>query len=241
MIGRVIWWAMLIAVGVLATALQFDMQSRRSPQLASVVPAPLRSHAQVHVVRGALAGQDAALAVREAERLVQRRPLPAENLVLLATGQAKAGQMDAAARTIQVAGQRGWREPQAQEAVLRFALAAGDKPEAARRYAALFLQRQTPDILLESLGQAVLDEPRGAGQQTMVAIIVGGERWHATFLRRGARVMPPAAFSAIVADSLARGAVFDCVVLGQSARQVELRDPAAAADCAGPPRPAAPP
>ena len=41
--------------------------------------------------------------------------------------------------------------------------------------------------------------------------------------------MPPAAYSAIVADSLARGTVFDCVVLGQSLQQVERRDPAAAA------------
>jgi hypothetical protein len=220
----------LAMIAALTAALQFDMQSRRSPQLAAVVPAPLRGHAQTQIVRSALVGQDAALAVREAERLVQRRPLPAENLILLAKGQAKAGQIEAAAQTIQIAGQRGWREPVAQEAVLRLALAAGDKPEAARRYAALFLQRQTPDTLLEELGQAVLGEPRGPGQQTMVAIIAGGERWHTNFLRRGARVMPPAAFSAIVVDSIALGVRFDCSVLKQSTAQLEQRDPMAAAD-----------
>jgi hypothetical protein len=170
------------------------------------------------------------MAVREAERLVQGRPLPAENLILLAKAQAKAGQVEAAAQTIQIASQRGWREPVAQEVVLRLALAAGDKPEAARRYAALFLHRPTADALLEELGQAVLSEPRGPGQQTMVAIIVWRERWYMNFLRRGARVMPPAAFSAIVADSLARGVSFDCGVLGQSADQLEQRDAAAAAE-----------
>lgn len=82
---------------------------------------------------------------------MQRRPLPADNLVLLATGQAKEGKPDYAMLTIQIAGQRGWRDPIAQEAVLRLALAARDKPEAARRSVALFLQRQTPDALLEEL------------------------------------------------------------------------------------------
>jgi hypothetical protein len=64
----------------------------------------------------------------------------------------------------------------------------------------------------------------------MVAIIAGGERWHTNFLRRGARVMPPAAFSAIVVDSIALGVRFDCSVLKQSTAQLEQRDPMAAAD-----------
>jgi hypothetical protein len=59
---------------------------------------------------------------------------------LLAVAQAKAGNAEAAGLAIQIAGQRGWREPVAQEAVLRLALGAGNKPEAARRYAALFLR-----------------------------------------------------------------------------------------------------
>jgi hypothetical protein len=230
MIGRIIWFAALAAIALLTAALQLDMQSKKAPGLAPLVPAPLRNEAQSQIVQTALTGKDTKLAVAEAERLVRRRPLPAESLTMLAVAQAKAGQMDAAGRTIQIAGQRGWRVPVAQEAVLRLALGAGDKAEAARRYAALFLRAQTPDSLLEELGPAVLGEPGGLGQQTLVAIVVGGERWHSTFLRRGVRVMPPAAYSAIVADSLARGAVFDCVVLGQSLRQAERRDPAAAAD-----------
>lgn len=230
MIGRIIWFGALAAIALLTVALQLDMQSKKAPGLANLVPAPLRNEAQSQIVQIALTGKDTKLAVTEAERLVRRRPLPAENLTLLAIAQAKAGQMDAAGRTIQIAGQRGWRVPAAQEAVLRLALGAGDKPEAARRYAALFLRAQTPDSLLEDLAPPVLGEPRGLGQQTLVAILVGGERWHSTFLRRGVRVMPPDAYSAIVADSLARGTVFDCGVLGQTLRQVELRDPAAAAD-----------
>lgn len=155
--------------------------------------------------------------------------MPAEYLTLLAVAQAKAGQAEAAGLTIQIAGQRGWREPVAQEAVLRLALGAGDKAEAARRYAALFLRSGTPDALLLELGPEVLDEPGGAGQQTMVDIVAGGERWYERFLQRGPQVMPPAAFAAITAESIKRGAAFDCEVLGQSIAAVQQRDAAAGA------------
>jgi hypothetical protein len=116
---------------------------------------------------------------------VRRRPLPAESLTLLAVAQAKAGHLEAAGRAIQIARQRCWRVPIAQEAVLRLALGARDKLEAARRYAALFLRDQTPDNLLQELAPAMLGEPGGLGQRTLITIIVGGERWHSTFLRRG--------------------------------------------------------
>jgi hypothetical protein len=227
MIGRIIWFAALAAIAVLVSLLQIDKQSEKSPALAAVVPAPLRNYAQEKVALAALGGDNPAQAVAEAERLVRRRPIPAEHLALLAAGQAKAGQNDAAFKTIQIAGKRGWRVPAAQEAVLRIALAAGDKAEAARRYAALFLRPATPDALLKELGPAVLDEPGGTGQQTLVAVVVGGERWRATFLRRGSQVMPPAAFAAITAASLKQGAEFDCKQLEQAISVLAKRDAAA--------------
>ncbi|NCP12824.1 MAG: hypothetical protein GW858_01505 [Sphingomonadales bacterium] len=224
MIARIIWFAALGIVALLTSALQFDMASKRMPGLATVIPGPLRNQAQARIVEAKLAGTDVEGAVAEAELLVRRRPVPAENLTMLAVAQAKAGQPEAAARTIQIAGQRGWRDPLVQEAVLRIALGAGDKPEAARRYAALFLRARTSDRLLKDLGPAVLGEPGGLGQQTMVAVVVGGERWQPTFLRRGVQVMPPAVFSAIAAASLMEGATFDCGALGQSITALGQRD-----------------
>ncbi len=235
MIGRIVWFTAIIAIAVVTTFLQIDMQSKKSPDLAAFVPAPLRNHAQVRVTQGALDGKDSARAVAEAEQLVRRRPIPAHHLALLASSQARAGKVEQAAQTIQIAGQRGWRDPIAQEAVLRLALAAGDEAEAARRYAALFLRDVTPDRLLEELGPAVLGTPDGVGQQTMVAIVVGGERWHSLFLRRGAKVMPPAAFAAIAAGSLAKGAAFDCDVLAATVDGLSRRD----ADATAPLRSAA--
>lgn len=228
MIGRIIWFAALAATALVTVFLQLDMQSRRSPDLAALVPEILRNDAQARIAQTALAGEDKALAVAEAERLVRRRPIPAEHLVLLATSQAKAGQIERSAQTIQIAGQRGWREPAAQEAILRLALTAGDEAEAARRYAALFLRAATPDALLEEFGPPILGKPGGVGQKTLVAVVAGGERWQPMFLRRGAQVMPPAAFSAITADSMARGAMFDCAQLAQSIDMLSRRDAAAA-------------
>lgn len=229
MIGRLVWFAALFAVAVLTTFQQLDMQSRGNRAFAGLVPEPLRNHAQAWIVQGMINQGNSAQAVTEAKRLVRQSPLPAENITLLAQAQAKSGKVEEAAMSIQFAARRGWREPVAQEAMLRLAIAAGDKQEAARRYAALFLRRATPDALLRELGPAVLGGPDPAARDTLVEVVVGGERWHAAYLRRGAQVMPPAAFASITVDSLAGGAAFDCPNLGAAIRALTNRDAAAGA------------
>lgn len=228
MTGRIIWWTALAAAALLTAGLQLDFRTRSTPELAPRVPEILRNYAQVRMTQSALAGDNADEALAEAKRLVERRPLPAEYLALLAASQIKAGQEEAAGRTIQIAGQRGWREPATQEAVLRIALAAGDRAEAARRYIALFLRTQTPEALLEQLGTPVLGGPDDAGRKAMLTVVVGAERWRATFLRRGARVMPPDAFAEIATSSIRQGVTFDCKVLDVSLRELARRDAAAA-------------
>ncbi|HSF11645.1 MAG TPA: hypothetical protein VLA50_01620 [Erythrobacter sp.] len=228
MIGRIIWWTLLVAVAGLTTALQLDKQADVTPSLAPLVPAPLRNYAQAQIAAQTAAAEDPARALAEAQALVIRRPLPAEYLSLLAVAQAKDGQAEQSGLTIQIAGQRGWREPVAQEAVLRLALNAGDKAEAARRYAALFLRAETPDTLLLELGPQVFDTPGGPGETTLIDIVAGGERWHNQFMRRGALVMPPAAFSAVTRAAAERGVEFDCALLEQAMKTLERRDPAAA-------------
>lgn len=228
MIARILWFAGIAAAAILTTGLQLDYSSRSAPSLAPMIPEPLRAQAQLRLARDAIAGADEAPALAEAQRLVARRPIPAEHLALLAAAQIKAGQPEAATQTIQIAGQRGWREPTTQEAVLRIALAAGDRSEAARRYIALFLRNQTPDDLLVQMGAEVLGGPDDAGRRAMLAVVVGAERWRTVFLRRGVRVMPPAAFSEVAVASLERGVTFDCPVLAMSLGELGRRDAAAA-------------
>jgi hypothetical protein len=226
MIGKVAWPALLLALGVVTAFLQIDRQADITPSFARLVPQPLRNYAQPSIAAAAADGADSALALQEARRLVQRRPVPAEHLTLLAVAQTKAGQLEQAGLTIQIAAQRGWREPLSQEAVLRLALDANDKPEAARRFAALFLRDATPNALLTELAPAVLDEKGGPGQTTLVDIISGTDRWHDTFLRRGSQVMPPAAFADIAVASMARGTRFDCPVLAQTLKGLGRTDAA---------------
>ncbi|MHA7820237.1 MAG: hypothetical protein ACX930_11375 [Erythrobacter sp.] len=232
MIGRILWLAALAAVAMVTVGVQLDRQARTAHTLAASVPEPFRSSAQLPYAAYTLAGDNPELALAEAEKLVRRRPLPAEHLRLLSQAQFAAGRLEEGTITIQYAAQRGWRDPLSQEAMLRLAIYAGDSPEAARRYAALFLRRDTKDALLKEVGPAVLAEPGGAGRQTLIEIVGGGERWHNTFLRRGSRVMQPDAFSEIVTETVASGTRYECPTLRQAKSAVEQRDPGAGAQMA---------
>ena len=229
MIARLIWLLSIFAIGAVTAAVQLDRQADTTPGFAQIIPAPFRGHAQARIATAALAEDKPTHFVAEAERLVRRRPIPAEHLTLLAIARAKAGQTEASTLTIQYAAQRGWREPIAQETMLRLAVAAGDRAEAARRYAALFLRDATPDALLEEFGPLVLSTDGNAasgneGLDTMIAIVGGSERWQNHFLRRGARVMPPAAFSTIVSATSANGVRYDCGLMQKVERAVSARD-----------------
>jgi hypothetical protein len=224
MIGRLAWPALLLALAVLTGFLQIDRQADITPSLAPMVPQPLRNYAQTRIAAAAAEGTDSAVALDEARRLVRRRPVPAEHLTLLALVQARAGERAQAGITIQIAAQRSWREPISQDAVLRLALAANDEAEAARRFAALFLNKSTSNALLEELAPAVLGETDGPGQRTLVEIISGTERWHATFLRRGGQVMPPSTFADIAVASMARGTRFDCAILSGTIYGLQRKD-----------------
>lgn len=232
MIGRILWLAALAGVAVVTVGVQLDRQARTTYALAESVPEPFRSSAQLPYAAYTLAGDNPARALEEVEKLVRRRPLPAEHLRLLSQAQFAAGQLEESTITIQYAAQRGWRDPLSQEAMLRLAIYAGNAPEAARRYAALFLRRDTKDALLEEVGPAVLAEPGGAGRQTLIEIVGGGERWHNTFLRRGSRVMQPDAFAEIVSETVASGTRYDCRALRQAQVAVEKRDGVAGAQLA---------
>ncbi len=234
MIGRILWITALLGVAAVTAALQLDRQSEGAPQFAPLVPAPLRSYAQAQIAAAALEGDDPAAALEAAKELVRRRPMPAEHLTLLAAAQAKAGEADAATFTIQLAAQRGWRERVAQETMLRLAVAAGDKPEAARRYAALFRNNATANELLMEFAPQVLGEPGGAGQAAFSDILAGAPRWYEQYLQRGAQIMSPAAFAEVLVLSLDRGATFTCDQIRLAAENLGKRDAAAAAKLTAP-------
>lgn len=227
MIGRIIWLLALLAVAGVCTGVQLDRQSRKDPELAQYVPEPFRSSAQRVLAARTIADGSPEAGLAEARKLVERRPMPAEHLRLLTQAEVAAGEAQAGAITIQYAAQRGWRDAATQLAMVQIALDVGDKPQAARRYAALFMIRSTEEALLEQLGAQVLAEPGGEERAVIAEIVSGADRWHSTFLQRGARVMPPDAFAEIVAINLDKGVEFECRRLEQAARTVSSRDAAA--------------
>jgi hypothetical protein len=224
MIGRLIWFGALAGIALVTTGVQLDRQVRKTPELSATVPELLRSSAQPFVAAQAIESGIAEIGLTEAQRLVRRRPMPARHLRLLAQAQFAAGDIETSTLTIQYAAQRGWREPLAQEAMLQLALVAGDRAEAARRYAALFLMRGTDRTFLEETAIAVFPEAGGEDRAVFAEIVRGGERWHNTFLARGARVMPPEAFAEILEMSIAGGAQFRCRALEQAERVIVQRD-----------------
>lgn len=228
MIARITWFALLAAVAFVTVGVQLDRQARKTPTIAASVPEMFRSSAQLPVAIFALNGEDPEAALAEAERLVERRPMPAEHLRVLAQAQFAAGQSSESVLTIQYAAQRGWRDALAQESMLRLALENGDLDEAARRYTALFLRRDTEGAVLIELGREVLGDPGGPGRQTLTQIVSGGNRWHDQFLRRGVRVFPPDAFAEIVVAASERGTRFDCRVLRQIEEILANRDASSA-------------
>ncbi|MEP0391132.1 MAG: hypothetical protein ABJ205_02875 [Erythrobacter sp.] len=223
MIGRIIWLAILLVFALVSSGVQLDREARKTPALALQVPELFRSGAQPRLTVLAINSGAAELGVAEAQKLVRRRPIPARHLRSLAQAQIIAGNNEASALAIQYAAQRGWRDSLTQEAMMRLALAAGDRPEAARRYAALFLNRRIKQTLLVEAGVAVFPDVGGEERAILAEIVAGSERWRSAFAARGAAVIPPSAFVEIVGQSIADGAEFDCgsiaIAVGTLARK----------------------
>lgn len=198
---HIAWPILLLGVAVIAAAAQLDRQTRRDPQLSPLVPWPARSFAQRHVAAEALGGDDKALALAEARRLIQRRPVPAEHLRLLAEAQLSAGEPAAAYRTIQLAARRGWRDRATQEATLLIALEAGDDAEAARRLAALWVLDPRAERL-PALAARVLESEEA--RETLSLIAADAPRWRGRFLASGGRVIAPDVFADLTARIEAR-------------------------------------
>jgi hypothetical protein len=231
-VRRIGWYGTLVAVALMTAGLQLDKQSSASPALAPLVPEIFRSAGQPRIVSAALVRGDAGAALAEAERLVVRRPVPAQSLRLLALAQFEAGRIEEGSLSIQHAARRGWRDIAAQEAMARFALAAGDRAEAARRYTALLTRAETSDAVLEQLGPEVFEEPDETGRDTMAGIIANTDRWQSLFLRRGAAVMPARAFSAVVTASIRKGAQYECGEFARAIAVVASRDEQASIELA---------
>lgn len=228
MIARTVWVVLCGALAFATLQLQLDRQAAREPEYARFVLEPFRANAQFIRTARELYGQDTDAALAEARILVQRRPIPAEHLTLLAGAYYQDEQIDRASLAVQFAAQRGWRDTVAQEARLRLALEAGDEAEAARRFVALMLSPNLNGASLREMGQAVFAGPPGEAESVLVDLVVETDRWHPLLLRHGPSLMPPPAFADVIARSLARGVRLDCAALRRAIGTLKKQDQASA-------------
>ena len=224
------WYALLVAIACVTVSAQLDRQSARTPSLALITPEPFRGFAQGQIAANAIASSSPETALVHAQRLVARRPMPAETLRILAQAQFAAGQYDRALATIQTAAKRGWRDAPSQEIMLRLAAGAGDHPEAARRFLALLLNNSSDDALLIQLSGDVFAEGENAAVDQLGTIVAASPRWQSTFLRRAFRVVPPDILESIIVDAIGKGARFDCNLLRTTLEQISQGDGDVAAD-----------
>lgn len=183
---RFAWLVLLAAIALVAGFAQIDRQARISPQLAPLVPPPLRGFSQYHLALAAAGRDDPAAALIEAQRLVARRPMVAEHLGLLSRARYQAGQQAAAIDSLRIAAGLGWRDASVQEAMLHLALATGDDAEAGRRLAAIWALSRDPARLGE-LAPAVLRTT--GGRASFTAVLAHAAGWQARFERLGPEVL----------------------------------------------------
>ncbi|MEL6738467.1 MAG: hypothetical protein AAFO28_06035 [Pseudomonadota bacterium] len=210
MISRALWILAVIALGFVTVSVQLDRQARIAPARANSVPEPFRAFAQRHITAEALLAQNEALALKEARRLVARRPMPAEHLRMLSLAQFAAGESEQSVYTIQLAARRGWRDQPSQSTMLRLALAAGDQAEAARRYAALFSQGGVDESELKGLGDLVFGDESEEARAQFAQVVTDAARWQRIYLRKGPNVLPPEAFVDVTKRVTQAGVRFEC-------------------------------
>lgn len=204
---QAVWIIVLVCIGAVTGAMQLDRQSRYSPEWAERVPEPARYFAQAHLAAEALQAQDTDAGADLAEALLSRRPIPAENVRLYAQAQIQSGKPEAGLIGLQVAAQRGWRDPVTQEAMARIAWAAGDGAASANRLAALYA-RETNNAVLSELAEEVLSSPDGREQ--MATLLAGPARWEARFVRQARHHTSPETFNAVLLLADEKGARFSC-------------------------------
>lgn len=191
---KLMWWIVLALLAAMVLFAQIDRHSRYSPAAAALVPDSFLGFGQRHIAAAALREGTAAQALSENQKLISRRPLPAEHLALLAAAQAKHGFAKQSEGSLLLAAQRGWRDPGTQLAVLEISIAVENGTEAARRFAAL-MATDGNDETLRTAAERVFVMPDA--RQEMARILANEPRWQDRFKRVGSQLLDERTFREI--------------------------------------------
>ena len=146
------WVALLLALvaGAAITLAQLDRQARSNGGLAEILPEGYGGFADERRAQLALA-TDPAAAGPYVRAVAETRPVDISHLSHLAVWAAETDQMDLAARTLNEAATRGWRDTFVQVSVLGSAAAQGNLEAAAQRLDALARFEADTAILIQAL------------------------------------------------------------------------------------------
>lgn len=204
---------LLIAI---ATGLQLDRQSRRDTMLAPFVPALFRGQALAVLAQNAYEGGHQQQGLIYARELVRQRPIPSENLALLAQGFLASGDQARAVSALSLASQRGWRDLFTQQVMAASALQISETQVAAQRIVALWRLGErnaaTKTMTLDLLN-------REDGLRNFNANLVRTDAWGTDFLIWAANVRMPLATWTTVGKALKQKKVqLDCGQLASPIR-----------------------
>ncbi len=199
-------WAVLLVIAVVTAGLQIDRQTRVSPQLFALVPDLFKSQALMAETDAAIARKlsgNAALA----RQLVERRPVPAESLVLLSLSAVQEGENDLADASMTLAASRGWRVPLANLLALAGAYAARDYDAAILRLAALNRLRPGDDMVDQGV-RTITASPEG---RDALAAYAGRDPAMANaVLAAISKEIDPDVMMEMIVRTREAGAQFDC-------------------------------
>lgn len=216
MVRKLAWIAVCLIAGLAIAVLQFDREARRNPAFATLVPEPMRGFAAEQAIARGLADGGGERIYGQAVALVARRPVPSENLTLLSLAAARTERIEVANGAIILAAGRGWRDPVAQNVMVRGAIAAGEWQAAADRLTALWAARVDDDVVSEATSLAM-------AQPEVRAIFAGklGENpeWQRRFVQWAGAYLVPDTLAEVVAAAVDGGAQFDCARLAPIARR----------------------
>lgn len=200
--ARVAWGLCALAAAVVAVGVQLDRQAREDLSVARSVPAPFAGYALETLARDAYRSGDNARGLALSERLVARRPVPAESLGLLSNGYLATGNEGKALSALLLSAERGWRDRFTQHLMISAGLQAGDYEVAAQRLIALWREGDRGEATM-GLSRAVLSQPEGLA--AFESQIGGDEQYWATDFLFWAGDNLPGATIASLAGALADG------------------------------------
>lgn len=223
-IARVAWFGGLALLALIALGAQLDRASRRMPELATLVPQPFRNTSQYWITAIAQAS-NAPEARAEAELLLVRRPIPAENLTLYAITMMRSGDVPQSTEAFRIAAGRGWRSAMAQRMTGLWAAAAGENRMAFLRLVAL---AKTGDATADDFKvlREIIKTPEG--RAGMVQLLRDDWHWRRAMDYLAPQLMTPADTARIYAEAARQGAEIGCSQVGEAVRLALSRGDASA-------------